>query len=171
MTRVFVALALLCACLASPAEARHRHHHKHHHVTRAPVLHKACNVLWPCEVPPAFAASYATAWLAPAVEAIAKPTRYVAGRLVCAVNVGLALAERGIRGTGSALAKSYLHWGHSSPPVPGAVAVSSRRGGGHVALVSRVDHGQVYVWNPSSRGRGWREEPYRHHALDFRVAG
>jgi hypothetical protein len=91
--------------------------------------------------------------------------------LICAINVNLALAERGIRGTGSAWAKSFLRWGRSSPPVPGAVAVSSRRGGGHVALVSRVAHGQVFVWNPSSRGRGWHEEPYRHRALDFRVSG
>jgi hypothetical protein len=50
---------------------------------------------------------------------------FVRGRLICAVNVGRALA-RGIRGTGSALARSYLHWGRSSGPTPGAVAVFSR---------------------------------------------
>jgi surface antigen len=37
--------------------------------------------------------------------------------------------------------------------VPGAVAVSARRDGGHVAIVSRVNpDGSVRVWNPSSRG-------------------
>ncbi|WP_299815050.1 CHAP domain-containing protein [Tardiphaga sp.] len=82
-----------------------------------------------------------------------------------------ALAERGIRGTGSALAKSFLGWGRASTPVPGAVAVSSRRGGGHVAIVSRVESGQVYVWNPSPRGRGWQEVAYRHRAISYRVPG
>jgi hypothetical protein len=101
---------------------------------------------------------------------IAKPARYIAGRLICAINVNSALAERGIVGTGSALAKSFLSWGRSSPPVPGAIAVSSRgRRGGHVAIVSRVEGGRVYVWNPSPRGRGWQEQAYRHRAIDYRV--
>lgn len=105
-------------------------------------------------------------------DRVARPGRYVAGRLRCAVNVNAALAERGIKGTGSALAKSFLRWGNASGPVPGAVAVSSRgRRGGHVAIVSRVEGGQVFVWNPSSRGRGWREVAYRHRAISFRVPG
>ncbi|MDB5620667.1 hypothetical protein [Tardiphaga sp.] len=104
-------------------------------------------------------------------DRIARPGRYIAGRLICAVNVGAALAERGIKGTGSALALSYLQWGRASGPVPGAVAVSSRRGGGHVAIVSRVEGNQVYVWNPSPRGRGWQEVAYRHRALSYRVPG
>jgi hypothetical protein len=76
-------------------------------------------------------------------DRIARPGRYVAGRLICAIDVGSALAECGIKGTGSALALSYLKWGQASGPVPGAVAVSSRRGGGHMAIVSRVEVGQV----------------------------
>lgn len=102
--------------------------------------------------------------------AIAKPARYIAGRLICAINVNSALAERGIVGTGSALAKSFLSWGRSSPPVPGAIAISSRgRRGGHVAIISRVEGGRIYVWNPSPRGRGWQEQAYRHRAIDYRV--
>lgn len=101
--------------------------------------------------------------------AILRPSRYIAGRLICAVNVNSALAERGIRGTGSALALSFLRWGSASAPVPGAVAVSHRRGGGHVAIVSRVSDGQVWVWNPSPRGRGWQEIRYRHRGV-FRSA-
>jgi hypothetical protein len=102
---------------------------------------------------------------------IARPARYIAGRLICAVNVNSALAERGITGTGSAVAKSFLRWGRASAPVPGAVAVSSRRGGGHVALVSRVVRGKIYVWNPSPRGQGWQEHAYRYRAISFRVPG
>jgi hypothetical protein len=104
-------------------------------------------------------------------DRVARPSRYVTGRLRCAVNVGAALAERGIQGTGSALALSYLKWGRASEPVPGAVAVSARRGGGHVAIVSRVEGDQVFVWNPSPRGRGWQEVAYRHRAISYRVPG
>jgi hypothetical protein len=109
----------------------------------------------------------------PSIEySINRPARYIAGRLICAVNVGAALAERGIRGTGSALALSYLHWGRSAGgPVPGAVIVSSRRGGGHVAIVSRIQNGIVYAWNATGGQRGWREIPYRHRVLDYRVPG
>ncbi len=103
---------------------------------------------------------------------LSRPGRYVAGRLICAVNVGIALAERGIKGTGSALAMSYLKWGRSAGgPVPGAVIVSSRRGGGHVAIVSRVVNGVVYAWNATGGQSGWREIPYRHHVIDYRVPG
>lgn len=102
---------------------------------------------------------------------IAKPLRFIAGRLVCALNVGAALAERGIKGTGSALAHSYDRWGHASPPVPGAVAVSDRRGGGHVAIVSRVEGGRVFVWNATGGRKGWREVEYTNRRARYRVAG
>jgi hypothetical protein len=102
---------------------------------------------------------------------ITRPVRYIAGRLVCAINVNAELARRGIRGTGSALAKSFLPWGRASGPVPGAVAIYDRRGGGHVAIVSRVVGGRVYVWNPSSRSGQWREVEYRRRAIAYRVAG
>lgn len=101
---------------------------------------------------------------------VARPARYIAGRLVCAINVGAALAERGIRGTGSALAHSYDRWGHASDPTPGAVAVTDRRGGGHVAIVSRVEGSRVFVWNPGSRGRGWAEIEYTNRHARYRVA-
>jgi len=182
-------LATLIVVFATPAEARHRHkhqhrHHVHHRVAAAPVLHRDCNILFPCEVvraethartTPAHAIEtgrIVVTGLAAAASAIAKPARYVAGRLVCAVNVGVALAERGLKGTGSALAHSYDSWGRPSGPVPGAVAVSDRRGGGHVAIVSRVDEqGRVFAWNPGARGQGWHEVEYTHRRARYRVAG
>lgn len=103
---------------------------------------------------------------------LARPARYIAGRLICAINVGAALAERGIKGTGSALAHSYDRWGvRVAQPVPGAVAVTDRRGGGHVAIVSRVEGSRVFVWNPSTRGRGWREVEYTSRKARYLVAG
>lgn len=105
-------------------------------------------------------------------DAIAAPVRFVRGRLICADNVNAALAERGIRGTGSRLAKSFLGWGRASGPVPGAVAVYHRRGGGHVAIVSHVDaNGRVWVWNPSARRQAWQLAPYGKSAIAYRVAG
>lgn len=97
------------------------------------------------------------------VGAISKPARYVGGRLICAINVGLALAERGLKGTGSALAASYRSWGHATAnPKAGDVAFNWRKGGGHVSIVAKVTNGTVYVWNPSPHGQGWqlRVNPY-----------
>jgi hypothetical protein len=100
---------------------------------------------------------------------IAKPLTFIAGQLRCAVNVGAALAERGIKGTGSALARSYDRWGRSSGPVPGGVAVTDRgRRGGHVAIISRVEGSRVWAWNPGRRG--WREVEYTSRRARYRVA-
>lgn len=178
---ILMAAALLC--LLSPAEARHRHRpvqvqqqcflfcaapektvqriHIVRHSNRVHKRHYRSIVIATSREPVA-----AMGWSA------GKPMRYIAGRLICAVNVGSALAERGIKGTGSALALSYLHWGRSAGgPVPGAVIVSARRGGGHVAIVSRVENGVVFAWNATGGQSGWREIPYRHHVIDYRVPG
>ena len=98
-----------------------------------------------------------------------KPGKFIKGRLVCAINVNAELARRGIRGTGTARARDFLRWGHSSRPVPGAVAVYARGRGGHVAIVSRVERGRVYVWNPSTRCQCWREGVYHKRAIGYRV--
>jgi hypothetical protein len=106
-----------------------------------------------------------------AADSFTAPLRFVFGQLTCAVNVNLALAEKGIRGTGSALAKSFLNWGRPSAPVPGAVAVYHRgrdKRQGHVAIVSRVFGRKVLVWNPSRSG--WREIAYPRRAITYRVA-
>jgi hypothetical protein len=104
--------------------------------------------------------------------AFGMPHRFVRGRLICAVNVGSALAERGIKGTGSRLAKSYLRWGRKSGPVPGAVAVFNRgRHGGHVALVHSVKRdGTVIYLNPSASKQRWVIGPYRQRPISYRIA-
>lgn len=107
-------------------------------------------------------------------RAFGVPRRFVRGRLICAVNVNAALAERGIQGTRSALAKSFLRWGKPSRPVPGAVTVFNRgRSGksGHVAIVHHVkSNGTVIYLNPSSRRQAWVVGPYRARPIAFRVA-
>lgn len=108
-----------------------------------------------------------------ALERGETPSGFIRGRLVCARNVNAALAARGIRGTGSAFAKSFLSWGRGSGPQPGAVAVFSRgRRGGHVAIVHEVrPDGTVIYLNPSSRRQAWRVGPYNRRPIAFRVAG
>jgi hypothetical protein len=187
--RILAACAVLCALITTSAEARQHHR-------PAPRFAPECFAIMPCEgaVQPSggfldgvrsirvtmkrervTARQVPSAGLLAVMQdgagRIARPGRYIAGRLICAVNVGAALAERGIAGTGSALALSYLSWGRASGPVPGAVVVSARLGGGHVAIISRVENGQIYVWNPSPRGRGWQEVAYRHRAISYRVPG
>lgn len=100
-------------------------------------------------------------------------SQFIRGRLVCARNVNAFLAARGIRGTGSALAKSFLSWGHASGPVKDAIAVFSRgKRGGHVAVVHDVrPDGTVIYLNPSSRRQAWQVGPYNRRPIAFRVAG
>lgn len=97
--------------------------------------------------------------------AIAQPSRYISGRLICALNVNSALAERGIKGPGGASSIAFRSWGsRTHHPKPGDVAFNWRSGGGHVSMVAKVDaDGTVWVWNPSPKGRGWqlRRNPYR----------
>jgi uncharacterized protein (TIGR02594 family) len=60
--------------------------------------------------------------------------------LWCAAFMNFVLERTGHRGTGSDLARSFASAGHRvSGPQVGAIAVMSRRGGGHVGVVSGVD--------------------------------
>lgn len=97
------------------------------------------------------------------------PSRFIGGSLKCAVNVNAALAARGIRGTGSALAKSFLGWGHScSCNTPGAVAVYGRgRRGGHTAIVADASG---RIWNPSQRRGAWQLSHYKRRPIACRCA-
>ena len=150
-------------------------------------LHPDCNVDWPCAVAMTSAAPttsrearrvargkalYNAMPFGVPTASAGDGARFIRGRLVCALNVGAELARRGIRGTGSALAKSYLSWGRASGPAPGAVAVFGRgRRGGHVAIVHSVrPDGTVIYLNPSSRRQAWQVGPYHKRPIAFRVA-
>lgn len=61
-------------------------------------------------------------------------------RLWCARFMNFVLERTGHRGTGSDLARSFASYGQRvSAPQVGAIAVMSRRGGGHVGVVSGFD--------------------------------
>jgi uncharacterized protein (TIGR02594 family) len=66
------------------------------------------------------------------------PTRR--NRLWCAAFMNFVLERTGRRGSGSDLARSFASYGHRvSGPQIGAIAVMSRKGGGHVGVVSGID--------------------------------
>ena len=97
---------------------------------------------------------------------VAEARRYLGGNptgrgsLWCARFMNLVLQRSGLRGTGSDLASSFAHYGHRvSGPEVGAIAVMSRRGGGHVGVVSGIDaHGNPILVSGNNRNRV-REAP------------
>jgi uncharacterized protein (TIGR02594 family) len=82
--------------------------------------------------------------------------------LWCAAFMNFVLQRAGHEGTGSNLAKSFASLGRRvSGPQVGAIAVMSRRGGGHVGVVSGVDSaGNPIIISGNSRGRKVAEHAY-----------
>jgi uncharacterized protein (TIGR02594 family) len=81
--------------------------------------------------------------------------------LWCARFMNFVLERAGYRGTGSDLAMSFRHYGRSvSGPQVGAIAVLSRRGGGHVGIVSAVDANGNPVIISGNHGRRVGEGVY-----------
>jgi uncharacterized protein (TIGR02594 family) len=86
-------------------------------------------------------------------DLVSEARRYIGGNptgrrsLWCAAFMNMVLERSGHHGTGSNLARSFASYGHPvSGPQVGAIAVMSRRGGGHVGVVSGVDaNGNVIV--------------------------
>jgi uncharacterized protein (TIGR02594 family) len=98
---------------------------------------------------------------------VAEARRYIGGNptsrssLWCARFMNMVLQRSGHHGTGSDLASSFAHYGQRvSGPEIGAIAVMSRRGGGHVGIVSGIDaHGNPILVSGNS-GHRVREAAY-----------
>ncbi len=92
---------------------------------------------------------------------VAEARRYIGGNptsrrsLWCARFMNMVLQRSGHRGTGSDAASSFAHYGHRVPgPQVGAIAVMTRRGGGHVGVVSGIDaHGNPILVSGNNRNR------------------
>jgi uncharacterized protein (TIGR02594 family) len=83
------------------------------------------------------------------------------GRLWCARFMNMVLERSGHRGTGSDMARSFASYGHRvSGPQIGAIAVMSRRGGGHVGVVSGIDANGNPIVVSGNNGHRVREAPY-----------
>ena len=86
------------------------------------------------------------------------PTRRAT--LWCARFMNMVLQRTGHRGTGSDMASSFAHYGERvSGPRVGAIAVMSRRGGGHVGIITGIDaQGDPIMISGNNRNRV-RETP------------
>jgi uncharacterized protein (TIGR02594 family) len=94
---------------------------------------------------------------------VAEARRYIGGNptgrrsLWCARFMNMVLQHSGYHGTGSDMARSFASYGQRvSGPQIGAIAVMSRRGGGHVGVVSGIDSaGNPIVVSGNYRHRVW----------------
>jgi uncharacterized protein (TIGR02594 family) len=80
--------------------------------------------------------------------------------LWCARFMNMVLRRTGHRGTGSDMAASFAHYGHRvSGPQVGAIAVMTRRGGGHVGIITGVDARGNPIMISGNNGNRVREAP------------
>ncbi len=98
---------------------------------------------------------------------VAEARRYLGGnptgrgRLWCARFMNMVLERSGHHGTGSDLARSFASYGQRvSGPQVGAIAVMSRRGGGHVGVVSGIDAAGNPIVVSGNNGHRVREAAY-----------
>ena len=186
-----IAALVMCtvavAAISNPAEARPRHHSRHHvshhhshkhHGHRHHVRHKA---RWSAfrsqaqqfgETNASMDSSGGFGGGFGGSNVVAEARSYIGhgnptnrARLWCARFMNMVLQKTGHKGTGSDMASSFARYGHRvSGPQVGAIAVMSRRGGGHVGVVSGIDakgnpiiisgnHGHRVAESTYSRGR------------------
>jgi uncharacterized protein (TIGR02594 family) len=99
-------------------------------------------------------------------DVVAEARRYIGGNptsrgsLWCARFMNMVLERSGHHGTGSDMASSFAHYGQRvSGPQIGAIAVMSRRGGGHVGVVSGIDASGNPILVSGNNGNRVREAP------------
>lgn len=170
---------LAVVAFAMPASARpyhraghhaHVHHYKHHYHVRR---HYGYRHAWRTH---AREWRNANAALAPKSVSsdgglisniVAEARRYIGGnptgrsRLWCARFMNMVLKRAGHKGTGSDMARSFAHYGQKvSGPQVGAIAVMTRRGGGHVGVVSGIDRRGNPIVVSGNHGRRVAESVY-----------
>ena len=97
---------------------------------------------------------------------ISEARRYLGGNptsrssLWCARFMNLVLQRSGYKGTGSDAARSFANYGQRiSGPQIGAIAVMSRRGGGHVGIITGIDASGNPIMISGNNGNRVREAP------------
>lgn len=155
---------LICACGSfANAKPYHRGHHayqshRHQHEARSSDARRVGHAeassdhSWFDRLT---GAASGGALVAEARSQIGNGAIYGRASLWCARFMNWVLAHTGHHGTGSDAAASFAHYGRRvTGPQPGAIAVMSRRGGGHVGVVSGVDgNGNPIVISGNSRGK------------------
>lgn len=175
------ALALLCllavsGCSASPAFARHHHapaapaptfwsifqlqEEPRAHTTRIHVRHIARHRVRAVHGAPAVTSHLGSDSVVEAARhEIGNGPVYGRRSLWCARFMNWVLEHTGHQGTGSDMARSFSKLPHTDMHV-GAIAVLSRRGGGHVGVVSGVTPSGDPVVISGNHGRRVRESVY-----------
>ena len=169
--------AVAASCVAAPAEARSYHHHvrsAHHRLVERTVVVRQHRTADQRLGKPAAGVSAAADRPAAASslglqDLVAAARRWLGGRnptsrrtLWCASFMNFVLARTGHSGTGSDAANSFASYGHRvSGPQVGAIAVMTRRGGGHVGVVSGVDAAGNPVIISGNNGNQVREAAYK----------
>ncbi len=169
-----MALFVTISLNAAPAEARPTHRHfasAHRHVVHSHNGRAASHRR-------SFGSAYASAspsdrhqvstGFAAGSDIIAEARRWLGGgnpthrrSLWCAAFMNYVLERTGHRGTGSDLARSFASYGRRvSGPQVGAIAVMSRRGGGHVGVVSGIDSSGNPIIISGNNGNRVREAAY-----------
>ena len=97
---------------------------------------------------------------------ISEARRYLGGNptsrssLWCARFMNLVLQRSGYKGTDSDAARSFANYGQRvSGPQVGAIAVMSRRGGGHVGIITGIDASGNPIMISGNNGNRVREAP------------
>ena len=124
-TLIALAIGSLAILSSTGAEARHRHHHKHHHHRhhyRMVHIASAPTPGWTGDL-----ASKARAYMG------TNPTGW--RRVWCGRFMAMVAPELASRISNPNMARSWAELPHTSPHV-GAIAVLSRRRGGHVGVVT-----------------------------------
>ena len=171
-----IGAAVVASCVAVPAEARPYHHHArsaHHYRladrTVAIRHHPAEGQRVGKPAVGAGATVENSAAASSLSDLVAEARRWLGGHnptsrrtLWCATFMNFVLARTGHSGTGSDAANSFASYGHRvSGPQVGAIAVMTRKGGGHVGVVSGVDASGNPVIISGNNANQVREAAYK----------
>jgi len=166
-----VGMVVMTLSMGTPAQARpahHQAHSAHHHIVRVAhhrghrrvVASRLASKSVETESRATFSGigsdivTEARRWLGPH-----NPTHHRS--LWCAAFMNFVLERTGHRGTGSDMARSFASYGHRvSGPRVGAIAVMTRRGGGHVGVVSGFDSSGNPIIISGNYGNRVRESTY-----------
>jgi uncharacterized protein (TIGR02594 family) len=170
-----LAVAVTLAMTAAPAKARPSHHHfasAHHRAVDGAVPYRAVSrqlrrdrSARASAAPDTYASSIHFG--GGGADIVSEARRWLGGNptsrrsLWCATFMNFVLQRTGHTGTGSDLAASFASYGHRvSGPQVGAIAVMSRKGGGHVGVVSGMDSSGHPIIISGNNGNRVRETAY-----------
>jgi uncharacterized protein (TIGR02594 family) len=150
---VLALCSVTVVAVATPASARSHHglrhaqsHHGHHSYRHHGRHHARLSQRATLQSADSAAESFSTTSDFGSSNVVAEARRYIGSnptgrsRLWCARFMNMVLQRSGHAGTGSDMARSFSSYGHRiAGPQVGAIAVMSRRGGGHVGVVSGID--------------------------------